>query len=262
MSTRIIAIASHKGGVGKTTTAASLGSILAEKQYRVLLVDLDAQANLTASMMADYEGPTIYEALTDKTDTLPVLPINDWLSIVPASLTLAMADIELSSAIRREYILADILQREDIKDKYDFILLDCPPSLGLITLNAITAATDVIIPLVCEVLPFKGLTMMNNFITMVQRKLNPNVRIAGILVTRWERSNLSNGIETKLRETVNDLLFTTKIRKNIRLAEAPLESRNIMDYDSRCRGAKDYQAFAIEFLAAMRRTNLQTIKDN
>ena len=254
MNTKIISTANHKGGVGKTTTVASLGSILSQKGYRVLLIDLDAQANLTSSLVANYEGQTIYEALTGKTETLPEVKVSDNLHLVPASLTLAMIDVELSTAIARESILTDVLVKAEVGERYDIVLLDCPPSLGLITLNAFTASTDIIIPLVSEVLPFKGLTMINSFISMVKQKLNPRAHITGILITRWEGSNLSKGIEAKLRSTVGDLVFQTKIRKNVRLAEAPLESRNIIDYDKNCNGARDYQAFAEEFLARISET--------
>lgn len=248
MNTRIIAVANHKGGVGKTTTVANLGSILSKKGFRVLLVDLDAQSNLTTSLAASFEGATIYEALTGKVETLPAIEITDNLHLVPASLTLAMVDVELSTAIARESILVDVMEKAGVSDKYDFVLLDCPPSLGLITLNAFTASTDIIIPLVSEVLPFKGLTMINDFINMVSRKLNPQAHITGILITRWEGSKPSKGIEEKLRDAVGDLVFNSRIRKNIRLAEAPLESQSIWDYDKNCNGAKDYLLFSEEFL--------------
>lgn len=248
MNTRIIAVANHKGGVGKTTTVANLGSILSKKGFRVLLVDLDAQSNLTTSLAASFEGATIYEALTGKVETLPAIEITDNLHLVPASLTLAMVDVELSTAIARESILADVMEKAGVSDKYDFVFLDCPPSLGLITLNAFTASTDIIIPLVSEVLPFKGLTMINDFINMVSRKLNPQAHVTGILITRWEGSKLSKGIEEKLRDAAGDLVFNSRIRKNIRLAEAPLESQSIWDYDKNCNGAKDYLLFSEEFL--------------
>lgn len=194
MNTKIIAVANHKGGVGKTTTVASLGSILSKKGYKVLLIDLDAQSNLTTSLTSPTEGPTIYDALTSKVEELPIIALNESLHLVPASLTLAMVDVELSTAIARERILADVLQKANVEEKYDFVFLDCPPSLGLMTLNAFTASTDIVIPLISEVLPFKGLTMINDFIKMVSTRLNPKAHISGILITRWETSNLSRGI--------------------------------------------------------------------
>lgn len=254
MKTRIIAVANHKGGVGKTTTVASLGSILSKKGYKVMLVDLDAQANLTTSLSTPSDGATIYDALTAKVERLPVITISENLHLVPASLTLAMADVELSTAIARERILSELLSKPDVADCYDFIFFDCPPSLGLMTLNAFTASTDIIIPLVSEVLPFKGLTMINDFIKMVHARLNPSAHITGILITRWESSKLSKGIETNLRQALGEVVFNTKIRKNVRLAEAPLEAVNIVDYDPKSNGAADYQAFAEEFLTRIQTT--------
>ena len=177
MNTKIIAVANHKGGVGKTTTVASLGSILSKKGYKVLLIDLDAQSNLTTSLSAPTEGSTIYDALTGKVEELPIVSLNENLHLVPASLTLAMVDVELSTAIARERILSDVLQKAKVEEKYDFVFLDCPPSLGLMTLNAFTASTDIVIPLISEVLPFKGLTMINDFINMVSTRLNPKAHI-------------------------------------------------------------------------------------
>jgi len=244
MKSRIIAVANHKGGVGKTTTTSSLGSILASKGYKVLLVDLDAQANLTTSLASFSDGATIYEAMTGKVESLPIVILHDYLHLIPASLT-------LSSAIARERILSDLLIKSKAVETYDFILFDCPPSLGLMTLNAFTASTDILIPLVAEVLPFKGLTMINDFIKMVHARLNPQAHVSGILITRWEASNLSKGIENNLRQALGNTVFRTKIRKNVRLAEAPLENANIVDYDPRSNGAKDYLSFAEEFLERM-----------
>ena len=251
MKTKIISVANHKGGVGKTTTVASVGSILASKGHSVLLVDLDAQSNLTSSLMKGEPDTSIYSALLGKSE-MPIIPLSENLFLVPATLQLAMADLELASAMARERLLAELLEK--VSGKFEYILIDCPPSLGLLTLNAFTASTDIIIPLVAEVLPFKGLTMINDFIKMVHARLNPAAHITGILITRWESSKLSKGIEANLRQALGDVVFQTKIRKNIRLAEAPLENADIVDYDPKCNGAIDYQAFADEFLCRIQST--------
>ena len=158
-----------------------------------------------------------------------------------------MADVGLGTALPREIPLKEAL--EPVKGNYDYILLDCPPSLGLITLNAFTACTDIIIPLVCEVLPFKGLTMINDFIKMVSMRLNKQAHVSGIVITKWESSNLTRSIEEKLRAAVGDTAYKTKIRKNIRVAEAPMENMSIVDYDPKSNGAKDYNALADEFIS-------------
>ena len=246
---RIITFANHKGGVGKTTTTVSVGSILASLGFKVLLVDLDAQANLTVSLLKEEPDDSIYFALTGRVDNLPVVAVTDNLSVVPSSLQLATAEIELTAALSRERILAGLL--EPLKEQYDFILIDCPPSLGLLTLNAFTASTEIIIPLVAEVLPFKGLTMINRFTQQVKTRLNPAAHIFGILLTRWENTNLSRQIEQGLRSELGDIVFNTKIRKNITIAEAPLESKNIMDYAPKSNGAIDYKAFTYELLARL-----------
>lgn len=248
---KIISFANHKGGVGKTTTTASVGSILASMGSKVLLVDMDAQSNLTSSLLkVDQVYQTIYDALSascrGESFDLAIYPIEENLDIVPSSLRLASADLELSSIMAREHILSDILKAK-ITD-YDYILIDCPPSLGLLTLNALTASDLVVIPLLAEVLPFQGLTMISDFIRMVKHKLNPKIEIAGILLTRWEKSNLSKQIEAGLRAKLGDEVFTTKIRKNIKVAEAPLESVNIVDYDPKSNGAVDYRTFVKELL--------------
>lgn len=250
MKTKIIAFGNHKGGVSKTTTTANVGSILASKGYEVLVIDLDAQANLTVSLLKDEPEQSIYYPLTGKSDNLPIVPVSEHLSIVPASLQLAMAELEMSAAISRERILASLL--EPIKSNYDFILIDCPPSLGVLTLNAFTAANEIIIPLIAEVLPFKGLKMISDFISKVQKSLNPAAHITGILLARWEITNLSKEIETRLRKQLGDLVFKTKIRKNITIAEAPLKSLNIVEFAPKCNGALDYQAFTDEILNSIR----------
>lgn len=249
METKIIAFGNHKGGVSKTTTTASVGSILASRGYKVLVIDLDAQANLTVSLLKQEPDDSIYYSLTGKREGLPIIPVSENLSIVPASLQLAMAELELTAAISREKILSELL--EPIKDNYDFILIDCPPSLGLLTLNAFTASNEIIIPLIAEVLPFKGLTMINNFISQVQHRLNPKAHVSGILIARWEATKLTREIEQRLRQQLGSLVFQTKIRKNITIAEAPLESKNIVEFDPKCNGSLDYQSFTDELLKMM-----------
>ena len=190
---KIISFANHKGGVGKTTTTASMGSILASKGYKVLLVDLDAQANLTSSLLKKEVTTTIYDGLKSQSSTsLYIYKVREdiRLDMIPADLNLAQADLELAGKMARERILSELL--ENYKSEYDYILIDCPPSLGLLTLNALTASDYVIIPLVAEVLPFNGLKMIFDFINQIKKFLNPKVNIFGIAITRWEGTKLSN----------------------------------------------------------------------
>ena len=245
-STKIIAFANHMGGVGKTTTTASVGSILASKGFKVLLIDLDAQANLTYSMK---QLPDVYQSIYNILvfDESPEpCNVSKNLDLIPSSQELAMIDIQLSSVIARERVLSRILS--PIKENYDFILMDCPPSLGVLTLNACTFATDIIIPLIAEVLPFKGLAMINEFILNVREYLNPEAHVSGVLITRWEKTKLTSGIEQELRSSWDDLIFKTKIRKNVTIAEAPLESANIIEYAPKSNGAADYLSFTEELL--------------
>ena len=248
-STKIIAFANHKGGVGKTTTTASVGSILASKGFKVLLIDLDAQANLTYSMK---QLPDVYQSIYNIlvfNESPEPCNISKNLDIIPSSQELAMVDIQLSSVIARERVLSRILS--PIKENYDFILMDCPPSLGVLTLNACTFATDIIIPLIAEVLPFKGLAMINEFISNVRECLNPEAHVLGVLITRWEKTKLTSGIEQELRSSWGDLIFKTKIRKNVTIAEAPLESANIIEYAPKSNGAADYLSFTEELLTRL-----------
>lgn len=243
--TKIIAVANHKGGVGKTTTTASVSSILAGEGYRVLMIDLDAQANLTASFSVGEIGKTVYDALVNK-QPLPIYSVSENLDIVPASELLASAEMQMEKFLSRESVLKKLIT--PVLGQYDFIFIDCPPSLGLLPLNAFTACTDVIVPIVAEYLPFKGLVMIEQFISAVQEDLNKNAHVTGILITRWEATNLSKQIEEGLRSKLGNKVFNTKIRKNVTLAEAPLSSINIVKYAPKSNGAKDYIDFTKEFL--------------
>lgn len=242
---RIIAVANHKGGVGKTTSVASIGAALAYKGRKVLLVDLDAQANLTGSFFQKEQERTIYDSLKNG-EPLPVENIRKNLDIVCSSLDMAGVELELSSRMSREFILKDLL--EPIQERYEYILLDCPPSLGIITLNAMVASTELYIPLTAETLPTKGLHKIMDILHMAQKRLNPSISHEGIIITRWENSNLSRTIEEKLRGTFGYVVFKTKIRKNISLAEAPLFGTDILTYAPGSNGAKDYESLTEEIL--------------
>lgn len=243
---RIIAIANHKGGVGKTTSVGSIGSILADKGKRTLLIDLDAQANLTASYLQDEPEETIYNALKGDI-ALPVAQLRENLSIVPSTLDMAGVELDLSSRISREYILHKLLK--PIAGDYDYILLDCPPSLGLVTINALVAARELFIPLTAEALPSKGLVKLTNIVRMVQENLNEDITLNGVIITRWETTNLSKMVEAQLRETFGSAVFTTKIRKNVSIAEAPLYTKDVVTYAPESNGAKDYTSLTEEILA-------------
>ena len=209
------------------------------------MIDMDAQANLTSSLLNGEPESTVYSALTGN-EGLPIVSLSENLFLVPASLQLSMAELELASAMARERILAELL--EPVKGEFEYVLIDCPPSLGLLTLNALTASTDITIPLVSEVLPFKGLAMMNNFIRMVQKKLNGRAHVTGIVITRWENTKLGRGVERQLRDSLGDTVFQTKIRKNVSLAEAPYEVTDIVTYAPKSNGAADYLDFTSELL--------------
>lgn len=244
---RTIAIVNHKGGVGKTTTVASVGSALAELGNRVLLVDLDAQSNLTSSLYKGEPTRTLYEAFNEGKG-LPVLPLEggkSW-SLAPSSLDLAGTELEIASKIDREYILKDLLS--EVEAEYDYILLDCPPSLGLLTVNALVASTEVIIPLTAEALPSKGLQKILDIVAKVQKRLNPTLRLSGILITRYEGSKLSQLVEDALRQNYGETVYQTRVRKNIRIAEAPLYGQDILAYSPDSNGAEDYRTLAKEIV--------------
>lgn len=250
METKIICFCNHKGGVAKTTSVASVGSALAKLGRSVLLVDLDAQSNLTSSLLGYEPERSTYDALRER-EALPIIPVGEsGVDVAPASLDLAGIELEIASAIEREKILKDVLK--DVDKHYDYILLDCPPSLGLLTLNALVASTDVIIPLTAEALPSKGLQKIADIINMTKKRLNESLRTSGILITRYERSKLSQTVEEALRARYGDLVLQTKIRKNVSLAEAPLAVQSILDYAPESNGAKDYTELALELERRLR----------
>lgn len=243
---RIIAIANHKGGVGKTTTTANVGACLSLQGYKVLLIDLDAQANLTEYYLSERPERTVYNALIEESP-LPITKVRENLYIVPSSLE--MLDIESKTAdnIDRAELL-DILI-EPIRDKYDYILIDCPPTLGIVTINALIAATDLYITLTAEAIPVKGLKTISDIIARVQRRKNPSLKLSGIIICRWGGRSLNKQVEDSLRAKFGDIVFTTKIRENISIAEAPAFLQDIVTYAPTSHGAEDYKALTGEIVA-------------
>lgn len=243
---KVIAIFNHKGGVGKTTTAASIGAGLAEEHRNVLMIDLDPQSNLTASFLQEIPDETIYNTFTSG-KALNIVSIKSNLDLVPSDISHSTTEITISSRMQREFILRKAIK--PILSKYDYILLDCPPSLGLISINALTAADMLIVPMSAEILPSKGLRMLTDMVEQIQDGLNPSLYICGILITRYESARLSESIESALRNQFGDTVFSTNIRKNVRIAEAPANYQSILDYDSKSNGASDYRQVVKELIA-------------
>lgn len=251
MTQKIIALANHKGGVGKTTATASIGSALAQMGYNTLLVDLDAQANLTTSLLPDGSETerTIYHSIKERKQ-LPTIKVKENLFITPSSLDMAGIELELSSALSREYILKNLLQSE--AQAYDYVILDCPPSLALISVNAFVAATDTVVPLTAEALPFKGLKMLEEVLEMVRSYLNPALKLSGVFLSKWEGRNINKMIEEALCQKYGDKLLTTKIRTDVKITEATLATEDIFTYYPKSRGAADYQALTEELLQKLK----------
>ncbi len=239
----------QKGGVGKTTSAINIGAYLALAGKKTLLVDFDSQGNMTSGVGVDREKPTIYDILAG---TVPVNAVIresaiPGLSVIPASIDLSGAAIELVDQEKREYYLKNAL--EPVKANYDYILIDCPPSLGILTLNGLVAADAVLIPLQCEYFALEGLTLLLQTVKRVQKTLNPNLDIGGIFFTMYDsRTRLAQDVVQQVTSYFKDRVFRTIIPRNVRLSEAPSHGLPICKYDALCVGARSYEKLAKEVL--------------
>jgi len=245
---RVIAVINQKGGVGKTTSVVNVGAGLARLNRKVLVVDLDPQAHLTYSfgIRADELEATIYNLLKGEATLAQVLVERNDLKIVPASIDLSAAEIEFSTEVGREAFLKNILT--NLSD-YDFILLDCPPNLGLLTLNALTAAQEVFVPLQAEFLSTKGLSKLLDMVEKVKQRVNPKLEITGIIATIYDqRLRLHNEVFENLRQHFGGKLFKTFIRRNVALAEAASFGQSIFEYAPQSHGAEDYAALCQEII--------------
>lgn len=246
---QIISVANQKGGVGKTTTTVNLGACLASLGKKVLLVDMDAQGNATSGVGIRKPDVTqdIYDVLVSELPIADATLVTEHenLSIVPATLQLAGAEIELTSMMARESRLKGSLA--EVTDLYDYILIDCPPSLGHLTINSFTASDSILIPVQCEYYALEGLSQLLNTVRLVQKHFNPELEIEGVLLTMYDaRTNLGNEVVAEVRKYFREKVYETIIPRNIRLSEAPSHGMPIIDYDPRSRGAEVYQALAKE----------------
>ena len=248
---RIIAIANQKGGVGKTTTSINLAASIAEMGKRVLAIDLDPQGNMTSGLGVDKNEVenTVYELMLDECSINESIQdtVVKGLRLIPSNVNLAGAEIELLGINDKEYILKTAV--DYIRDDYDFIVIDCPPSLNMLTINAMTTANSVLVPIQCEYYALEGLSQLIHTIDLVQQRLNPNLLIEGVVFTMYDvRTNLSNQVVENVRNNLDAKIYDTLIPRNIRLAEAPSYGLPINLYDSKSAGAESYRLLAKEVI--------------
>ena len=248
---KIIAVANQKGGVGKTTTAVNLSACLAVKNKKVLVIDIDPQGNTTSGLGVDKNAvrQSIYDVSSneiDIEDTLVPTKVDN-LMLSPSNINLAGAEVELVSVISREMRLKAAL--EDIKNKFDFIMIDCPPSLGLLTVNSLTAADTILVPIQCEYYALEGLSQLMNTVKIVQKHLNRNLRVEGVVLTMFDaRTNLSIQVVDEVKKYFGNKVYRTIIPRNVRLSEAPSYGLPIILYDEKSKGAECYMDLAEEVI--------------
>ena len=249
MNGKIIVFANQKGGVGKTTTAVNVGAYIAEEGKKVLLIDFDPQGNMSSSVGSDKEKPGIYEVITGKIsmkEAIQETTVRN-LNIVSSNVNLAGANVELIDADRREFFLKNAILK--IINDWDYVLVDCPPSLGLLTLNGLTAAQQVYIPMQCEYFALEGLSMLLTTVNQVQKGSNPSLKLGGIIFTMYDsRTRLANEVVQEVTGYFKEKVFKTVIPRNVKLSEAPSHSVPINQYDMTCIGAKSYKKLALEVL--------------
>ena len=248
---RIIAIANQKGGVGKSTTAINLSACLAEQNQRVLTIDIDPQGNTTSGLGIDKDEQehTVYELLIGESELAECIIETEFehLSIIPSNVNLAAAEIELIGVDGKEFILKN--QIANVRDDYDYIIIDCPPSLSMLTINAMTTADTVLVPIQCEYYALEGLSQLMHTIDLVQQRLNPELEIEGIVFTMYDaRTNLSLQVVENVKRNLHQSIYKTIIPRNVRLAEAPSHGLPINVYDSKSAGAESYRLLAEEVM--------------
>lgn len=248
---KIIAIANQKGGVGKTTTAVNLAAALQEAGMRTLLCDFDPQANASSGfgILLNKNAPCVYDGVIGEAEGAALISKTDYCDVLPASIALAGAEVELVEMDRREYRLKDLL--EPVSFRYDFIIIDCPPSVGILTLNALTAADSVIVPMQCEYYALEGLSRLTETLRLVRRNFNPGLDIEGILLTMYDgRTNLALQVAEEVKRHFPRQVFPVVIPRNVRLSEAPSYGKPVIAYDRSSKGAKCYRELARYIIAS------------
>ena len=248
---KIIAVVNQKGGVGKTTTVINLAAALVEKKYKILIVDIDPQGNASSGcgVLKNQSTATIYDILVNQAkiqDTI-VKAENEDIDVIPANMNLAGTEVELVNTKQREFILKK--QLESVSDKYDYIFIDCPPAVNILTINALTAADSVLIPMQCEYYALEGLSQLVQTIGLVKKNTNPKLILEGILFTMYDnRTNLSAQVVKEVKTHFNNTVYEARITRSVRLSEAPSFGMSCLCYDSKSKGAEQYRALAKEFI--------------